>query len=119
MVKTGKRTHILSALFLMIFCATAVYAVSSGITGVWKEYLLGQVGVSVRVEENRYNVLAEALQKKEEELEEREKGIVQIEQKLLEEPAKKDAGFLVLAGVTSFLGVLLIVNFYFDWKRKK
>ena len=105
----GKNTHIFAGLFLVSFLCLAFYAFFSRGEHEWKEYLTGQVAVSLRVEKNEFNTLAESLQKKQEELAKREK-----------EVEKKDGnGFYALAGVTSVLGALLVLNFYFDWRRRK
>lgn len=120
-MKTGENTRRIAALFFFMFVSTALYAAVSEEGVPWKEYLLGQIGVSVRVEENKYNVVAEALRRKEEELNEREKTIVKTEEAGNQNAVKKekDKGFIALAGVTSVLGGLLVLNFYLDWRRRK
>ncbi len=77
------------------------------------KYLLAQaspaVGVQIKVPENPYNTLAQQLKEKEITLQEREKIL-----------AQKEA--LITSTVFSLIGflfVLIILNFYFDWRHRK
>jgi len=110
--------HQLSALFIIALVITGVYGLKNEKEAT-REYLLGQIGVQMRVKENQYNTLAKELGDWEKELDTREKTIERNKNLQAQGDAETTSAFLVLVIITSLLGGLLVTNFYLDWKRKK
>ena len=80
------------------------------------------VGMSVGVPRNETNALAQDLQNKEQQLNERERLIDVKEQEIravvVEENAKQDRlALMVIGGVTALLMFLIGINFYLDRRR--
>ncbi len=83
------------------------------------------VGVSIGVEENEYNRIAQQLKERAEELDEKEKSLQEIEEEILEELREERREerqaflFMSLGGVVMF--GLISANFYYDiaWRRTK
>ena len=77
---------------------------------------VGSVGNQVEVAENPYNTLARELKEKEEELDEREKVLLQT----LEERDRENrwVSNLILGSIT-VLFVLLLFNFYLDYRTRQ
>ncbi len=77
------------------------------------KYLVAQVGsavgIQIKVPENPYNTLAQQLREKEISLEEREKILTRRESIIM----GTVFGFMI------FLFLLLILNFYFDWRHRR
>ena len=88
-------------------------------------YLVAQVGssmgVSMSVSENPFNTLAQQLEEKEAQLQEKEKALEQREAS----PGSRDfseEGRIILwliSGLLIILFILILLNFYFDYKRTK
>ncbi|RLC38044.1 hypothetical protein DRH27_03215 [Candidatus Falkowbacteria bacterium] len=77
------------------------------------------VGMSISVQENPFNKLALQLKEKEENLTQKEKDLAQRENALnaANSPQIKLVFFLAV-GIT-VLFILVLINFYFDYKRKR
>lgn len=79
------------------------------------------VGMTVGVPENKYNKVAAQLTEKESRLNEKEKELTVLEDKLLDSyrqnSQKKIMIFMALGIVALF--VLVLVNFYLDYKRRR
>ncbi len=86
------------------------------------ENIAGVVGMGASVPPNESNLLAQALEERKTELDEREKEIDAKEREIraivIEETAKQNRITLyVIAGVTLFLVLLIVLNFYLDTGR--
>ncbi len=78
------------------------------------------IGISATVPPNPYNTIAQQLNKKEKELQEREKEINQKEKQIKEKVVSQNKAILWgLFSMTFILFVLILMNFYLDFKRKK
>ena len=91
-----------------------------GITKFVGSKIGSAIGISVGVQENSYNKLALQLQEKEEELAEKEENLDRIESEIV---AKNNLFqnrllLIVVFGIT-ILFVLILLNYYFDHKRRK
>lgn len=90
------------------------------------KYFGAQVGssigvVSVSVSENPFNTLAQQLEEKEAQLQEKEKTLEQRETGL-EKKGFSEEGRIILgltSGLLITLLILILLNFYFDYKRTK
>ncbi len=114
-VKLAIATGILVVVGLFIF-SWRFYNVNPVDLGQYLGARVGSVGTQLEVAENPYNSLARQLREREEELDEREK-------KLLETLEKRDAenrwiSNLILGSIT-LLFILLLFNFYLDYKMRK
>lgn len=81
------------------------------------------VGVSVGVEETEYSRVAEQLRQRAVELENKQKSLVElqseVEAELAAERRSERRMFLYFSALTMFLGVVVAVNFYLDWRRTR
>lgn len=75
------------------------------------------VGVFAGVEENRFNTLAQELQQKEEELNAREAALAARESSDTFAGSFSNDFVLLSFGMSALVLLLLILNFYFDWRR--
>jgi len=86
------------------------------------KYMIAQVGFTVSVPSNPFNTLAQQLGEKESDLIEKEKRLEQKETVLQEQAEresldqKKTFLYLLLGG--GLLLILIVLNFYFDYRRK-
>jgi len=78
------------------------------------------VGMEVSIPQNPFNKLAAQLEEKEERLAQKEKALDKREQALAAEQtgAPKTIIWVLAAGI-AVLFVLILVNYYLDWKRRK
>lgn len=77
------------------------------------------VGASAGVLPNEYNTLAQALLKKETEVNQREAALAEREAAVLREGGEKNTKLIfVVLSVGGLLLVLILLNFYLDWRRK-
>lgn len=79
------------------------------------------IGVSVSVSENPFNTLAQQLERKEIELQEKEKTLEQKEAQLQNKDFSQQGKIIlsIIAGLIIVLFILILLNFYFDYKRRK
>ena len=88
-------------------------------------YLVAQVGssmgVSMSVSENPFNTLAQQLEEKEAQLQEKEKALEQKETGLGGQifPSFDKIILGLIAGLLIILFVLILLNFYFDYRHRK
>jgi hypothetical protein len=81
---------------------------------------IGQaMGLSMTVTENPYNTLALQLSEKEQALTEREDGLKQLEQQLLQSNENYKLILMILTLLIFILLFLVILNFYLDSRRKR
>ncbi len=81
---------------------------------------LGQgVGISASVKPNPYNTLALQLKQKEEKLNQREQELKQKEQKLNNQVFGQRIIIFSLMAAVALLFVLVLTNFYLDYKRNR
>ena len=81
------------------------------------ENIAGIIGVAGTVAPNEYNQLATQFEQKDKDLAQRELAISTREQALFS--GNDRITLYVLFGMTGFLLILLLLNFYLDWKRGK
>jgi hypothetical protein len=120
--RTVKYIHNLRILFLFFipFCFFLVLGMnpvdlSRIITGK-----MGQaVGISVGVSENKYNKLAAQLEDKEDRLDAREGELALLEKKMSDSYKGQETLILFLFAGIMILFMLVSVNYYLDYKRKK
>ena len=77
------------------------------------------VGMSISIPENPFNRLAMQLQEKEDRLTQREKELDEREKELGKKSFLSDNTGLLMAGGIILLFVLVLVNFYLDYRRKR
>ena len=77
------------------------------------------VGVTVAIAPNPYNTLAEQLKQKEIALQEREQTIQEAESEAQIKSQKGDRTLSYLLGVGGILLILILANFYLDWRRER
>jgi len=83
------------------------------------------VGVTIGVEENQYNRIAQQLREKEEELDSRETSLLELEQKIKDQISEdrrfERRAYLYISLVGAAVLSLLALNFYLDlkWRRRK
>lgn len=75
------------------------------------------IGVTITVEPNAYNIIAEQLKNKEEDLIERERVIGESERANQATSQHQDKILQYLLGVIGMLIVLILLNFFLDWRR--
>ncbi len=89
----------------------------------WGRAAADSVGVSVGVEENEYNQVAEQLKERANQLDSREQSLAELEQEikaeLIAERQAERRAFLFLSVASVVLMALLAVNFYLDWRRSE
>jgi hypothetical protein len=104
----------------ILFVALSLYGNISLGSQEFARQLGAAVGASAGVLPNEYNTLAQSLLKKEAEVTEREKAVAAQEAEILRPGATKDTMlvFTVLS-VGLLLLLLILLNFYLDWKRRK
>lgn len=119
----SKRIYAILALLLGITVSLALIRTASlGINILMPSHvaqLAAAVGVSVGVEPNPYNSLAEQLNQKEEALTLREKRLREAENAQAATTQRKDRTLQYLLGLTSFLVFLIILNFVLDWRMSR
>lgn len=77
------------------------------------------VGASAGVLPNEYNTLAQALLKKEAEVNQKEAALSLREAAVLRQGREKETKLIfVVLSVGALLLVLILLNFYLDWRRK-
>ena len=75
------------------------------------------VGVSSRVEPNKYNTLAQQLEERSNDLDAREFELDQREEAIKEErQVKMDNAFFIIT-IGLLLLILILINFFLDWRR--
>lgn len=121
--KTIKFIHTLR-IFLLVFIVIAFFTVL-GINPVNVSKFVGSkigraVGMSVSIPENPFNKLALQLKEKEAELDARERNLAGKEL-ALNSTSGKQSNFIILAlsiGI-GILFILVVFNYYLDYRRKK
>ena len=71
------------------------------------------------IEPNEYNRLAQEIKEKQEELERREAVVVEKEAVSAEDKVVNDRVVAYVIAISSLLLILVILNFYLDWRRRK
>lgn len=102
----------------ILFVALSLYGNVSLGTKEFAREMGAAVGASASVPPNEYNTLAQALLKKEAEVNQKEAALAVREAEVLQQGNGKDTTlvFLVLF-VGILLLILILINFYLDWKR--
>jgi hypothetical protein len=75
------------------------------------------VAISAGIPSNEYNTIVAQIDAKEKELNARETALVAREGGVSTATGNNPLAFYALGAVTALLFVLLLLNFYFDWKR--
>lgn len=118
----SKPTIILLTLFLIIVALVLMQVTFNASPLAISIYLLAQIGVSVSVEPNPFNTLAGQLQEKEEALLEKEGNLIEREnfltERTMEGRSKKNSTLIYLLAVAGVLLILILLNFYLDYRRK-
>lgn len=87
------------------------------------DQMANAVGVSIGVEENRYNTVAKQLEQRAEELDSREMTLLDLERQVVERISEERRSerriFLYVSIVGLTMLSLLLANFYFDIKWRK
>lgn len=122
----SKITFVFIALFLIIL-PLIVFQVALNVSPIAiGQYFIAQIGsgigVSVSVPPNPFNALAQQLQEKEETLLEKEINLVERENLLTERIEegrnKNDKTLNYLSIIGGVLLTLILLNFYFDYRRR-
>jgi predicted nucleic acid-binding Zn ribbon protein len=116
-----------TTLLLILFLLFLVVATSVVLEDVYKvglhtlaKYYLAQIGITVSIPPNPFNILAQQLKEKESTLSAKEQEIQQKETLLKEqEREKKDKIILYFSLVGVVLLILVLVNFYLDYRRRR
>lgn len=114
-----RRASIIRVVLLGFAVSLGMYAIVQAppallIAGASKMLANAVVGMSAGVPENPYNSLAQELAAKEASLNERESAMTTRLEKNSGEPSLLTIYSFILSGV---LFVLLLLNYYFDWRR--
>ena len=113
-----KKTYLIT-IGIGVVAAGILSLYTSGVGGGMVRQLGSVVGIYAGVEPNEYNLLAQQLEEKRKELDARENQIAQQEE-LIKESVVSDKASIVYATAIGFLLlVLVILNFYLDWKRNR
>jgi hypothetical protein len=121
--RTATFIHRLRTYFLMLIIIGffALAGLNPLDVGYFAGARIGQaVGMSISVPENPFNRLALDLKNKEERLDERERLLNEKEENLQARlNPKENFSLALMAGGIVVLFILLMLNYYFDWKRRK
>ena len=97
-----------------------LYVTSEGLDRRVFKQLGNVVGMYASIEPNEYSMLAQEIKEKQAELDNREIAIAEKESVLADDRATNDRTAVVYVTViSSLLLVLVMLNFYLDWKRRK
>jgi len=111
-----KKTYIMIIAVGVIAAGILAVYFNSAAGGMFRQ-LGSVVGMYAGVEPNEYNLLAQQLDQRNKELDAREAELAQQEV-LLKESVVSDRASIVYATAIGFLLLVLVVlNFYLDWKR--
>ncbi len=115
-----KRTYIITAC-IGIIAGGALYFSFSDLGGGALRQFGAVIGMYASIEPNEYNLLAQQLDERVKELDEKEAELKEQERQLVEEIEREnDAKAVVyITAIGSLLLVLVLLNFYLDWKRRK
>ena len=121
-MKKEKSTNITIAVVLMVIFLFSVISIDSTFVKKFTYNLTSQlgnaVGIVVGVPENPYSKLAQELDVYESEVKDREVILLQRELEVVQKENKTEkSNNLLLISVGLLLSVLILVNFYLDWKR--
>jgi len=120
--RTVKYIHNLRILFLFFipFCFFLVLGLNPIDLGKILKTKMGQaVGMSVGVPENRYNKLAAQLEAKEDGLDERERDIKLLEERIVNSYGDQERLVILLSIGIVILFILVFINYYLDYKKRK
>lgn len=122
MLKTVVKTiHALRIFFLCYIIIAFLFVLGVNPIDIGKFIGAGMgsaVGMSLSVPENPFNRLAFQLKEKEESLNQREVELNEREQ-ALKSSGGQNIIFIILAAGIGVLFVLVMLNYYFDYKRRK
>ena len=121
-LRRAKRTRLfLLALLLLTLLLVALRTLSLGEASFPTVPTLSQIGAAigatVSVEPNPYNTLAEQLKNKEGQLSLRERALEESERAIGSRSQKADTLLQYLLAASGMLLFLILLNFYFDWRR--
>ncbi len=117
MSRTTTLLLILFLLFLTVAGSVVLEDVYKADTLTLAKYYLAQIGVTVSIPSNPFNTLAQRLSEKESTLSVKEQELQKKEIALREEE-KKDKTVLYFSLGGGVLLVLVLVNFYLDYRRR-
>jgi hypothetical protein len=121
--RTVKTIHNLKVFFFAVIIVSFFFYL--GVNPISWGHFMGArfgdaVGMEVSIPENPFNKLAAQLEAKEERLDARERELDKRAEALaLEDPATDSPVVIGLALGIVFLFVLLVLNYYLDWKRRR
>lgn len=120
MIKLALKTGIIGTTLALAFTFVFTYHLHGVHPGEVFRHLAaemgGATGAQVLVEENPYNQVAQQLAEKEEELEEREEELGVL---LDERETESNSTLNLILGLVIVLFILLVSNFYLDFKARK
>lgn len=103
----------------ILFVALSLYGNLSLGPKEFTRQLGAAVGASAGVLPNEYNTLAQSLLKKEAEVNQREAALAEREAAVMRQGNEKDTKLVfVVLSVGVLLLILILLNFYLDWRRK-
>lgn len=120
-MKTNSKKFIDISVLLcaILFVALSIYGNLSLGPKEFVRELGAAVGASAGVLPNEYNTLAQALLKKEAEVNQKETALSLREAAVLGQGSEKETKLIfVVLSVGVLLLVLILLNFYLDWRRK-
>jgi hypothetical protein len=107
--------------FLIIFLGASLTFLFTIKSPVGPDKLLGDVGVSVGIAPNPYNTLATQLDQEQTQLSQESADLTARENALgtnaTQDPSGDPAIVWYLAIAVTFIGILVLLNFYLDWRR--
>ena len=115
--------HKLRLWFLVLIVVGFLYVV--GLNPVSISVFLGAkfgsaIGMSINIPENPFNKLAAQLKDKEEELAQKENELLSREQAIAKKTISQQRIIIIMLGIgITILFVLVIINYYLDFKRRK
>jgi hypothetical protein len=120
-MKNKKRTFIDISVITcaILFVALSIYGNLSLGPKEFARELGAAVGASAGVLPNEYNTLAQSLLKKEAEVNQRAAALAEREAAVMRQGDEKSTKLVfVVLSVGGLLLVLILLNFYLDWRRK-
>jgi hypothetical protein len=107
------------SLALCGFIAADIAGIRSAFIGPGATRLAQVVGVSVGVPENEFNTLAQGIAQRQEELDERERDLAAREAQAAGGEQSFRRATLLLSAISFVLLVLILLNYFADWRRRK
>ena len=109
--------------FKVLFFVSFLLPISGTVVGNARDNLASVIGVSAGVLPNKYNTLAQQLEETKQELDKREQKLIErkasLEVRASEGNTAQNKTVLYGIAISSVLFILVVINFYLDWRRRR